>query len=345
MLRIGHAPHDHHAPLYIAAMKPDYFKNHGDIYLKEITPRTEYDLISGDTSLARIGIDSSTGGKELIRKLNEEYFDISFGGVPAILHFIDENNSIQILAPIMTEGAGLLVHKDFPANNWEEFVNAVQQRDTPVKIGYKTAFSVQNLIFERALSELNIPYSNAMDNSQAKVVGINLHGPQNMIPGLENRLIDGFVIMQPHLALAESKGIGKTIAFLKDLPPEGKWLGIPCCALAANISYVNKYPEASKALLTLLLRANRYITDSPGESAQLIAEWLQVPIEVEKKSIPTIHFTSDYHESWDRGIEFWVSTLVENGKLNNNVKEAYQQGRLKEKIYNRDLYDKARSQM
>ena len=32
ILHVGHAPHDHHSPLYVAAMKPDHFKNNGGIY-------------------------------------------------------------------------------------------------------------------------------------------------------------------------------------------------------------------------------------------------------------------------------------------------------------------------
>ena len=345
LLRLGHSPHDHHSPFYIAAMNPDYFKENGGIYLKEITYQQEYRLVSGNRDLATVIVDSSTGGKELIRKLSEEYFDLSFGGFPALLHFIDQGNPIKILAPVMTEGAGLVVAKDLPVSNWQEFVTYAQQRSNPVKIGYKTAVSVQNLIFEHALQASRVPYATSTSDPNAKIIGINLHGPKNLIPALENGLIDGFVIMQPYLALAEEKGVGKTITMLSDMPPDGKWKGIPCCALAANDNYTQSHPEVAEAMLILMLRANRFITEKPAESAKLVSRWLQVPESVEKNALSTITFTTDYTETWNNGVDFWTHSMIQSGRLQNKVKEAYEEGLLEQEIYNRNLYDKARSQL
>lgn len=343
VLRIGHAPHDHHSALYIAAMNPNYFKKNGDIYLKETVFRKEYILISGDRPLAQVFIDSSTGGKELIRKLSEEYFDISFGGFPAMLHFIDQDNPVKILAPVMTEGAGLVVRSDLPVNNWAEFVEYVQKLERPLRIGYKIAISVQNLIFEHALRESQIPYSKNIDDSQAKIVVLNLHGAKNLIPALTDGLIDGFVIMQPFLALAEEKGVGKVVAMLADMPPEGKWLGYPCCALAGNESYLQAQPEVAEAMLTLLMRATRFINDRPRDSAKQIGRWLDLPTSMEEESLSTIQFSTDFSDSWTRGVDFWVELMIESGKLNNKVKEAYQQDNFDELIFNRKIYDRARS--
>ncbi len=345
VLRLGHAPHDHHSPFYIAALNPNYFKEHGGIYLDEIVYQQEYRLISGNRQLAKVIVDSSTGGKELIRKLSEEYFDLSFGGFPAMLHFIDQGNPIKIVAPVMTEGAGLVMAKRLPVTSWEDFVTYTQQISTPVKIGYKSAVSVQNLIFEHALKASGVPYSTTLSDPQAKVIGINLHGAKHLIPALENDLVDGFVIMQPYLALAEEKGVGRTITMLGDMPPFGKWQGVPCCALAGNDHYVRSYPEVAEAMLILMMRANQFITARPAESAKLIARWLQLPESIEEKSLPTIVFTTDFSERWDEGVDFWTQSMIDSGRLDNKIKAAYEEGRLKEIIYNRDLYDKARGQL
>lgn len=342
ILRIGHAPHDHHSALYIAAMNPDYFKKHGGIFLKEIVFRKEYTLISDSRPLARVIIDSSTGGKELIRKLSEEYFDIAFGGFPAMLYFIDHGNPIKIMTPIMAEGAGLVVRNDLPVNNWTEFVDYVRQQESPLRIGYKVAVSVQNLIFEKALRTEQIPYSKQLDDAQAKITVVNLHGAKNLIPAITNGLIDGFVIMQPYLALAEEKGAGKVIAMLSDMPPEGKWQGNPCCALAGNESYLQTQPEAAESLLILLMRANQFINDQPQDSARQISRWLNLSVTVVAKSLPTIQFSTDFSYSWQRGVNSWVESMIASGKLTNKVKKAHQQGRLEELIYDRKLHDKAK---
>jgi len=345
VLRIGHAPHDHHSPLYVAALNPKYFKEHGGIFLKEITPHKEYELILNDVVVARVLIDSGPGGKELIRKLSEDYFDMSFGGFPAMIYFIDQNNPIKILAPVMTEGSGLVVRKDLPVNNWTQFLEYIRKRNEPFRIGYKIDISVQNLIFEQALREMQIPYSNRIDDLQAKIVLLNLYGAKNLIPAMENGLIEAFVVMQPFLALAEEKNSGKVISSLNELPPAGKWQGHPCCALAANENYVQKYPEVSEAMLILMMRANRFINKFPQKSAVQIAHWLDMPPGVEKRSIPTIKFIIDFEESWNQGVDFWVNSMIKNGTLTGRVKDAYGAKRLKQVIYNDELYRRAKEKL
>ena len=344
-LRIGHAPHDHHSPLYIAASNPDHFKKNGGIYLKEIVPRIQYDLVENDRPIAHVTVDSSTGGSKLIRKLAEDHFDMTFGGFPAMLSYIDKGSSMHIIAPVMAEGAGLVIDKDLPIKNWEEFLAYVRKSKKPVRIGYKIATSVQNLIFERALNETGISYSKELGDPNARIVLVNMYGAKNLIPGLKNGLIDGFVIMQPFLALAEESGEGKVITMLNELPPGEKWEGHPCCALAGNDAYVKSQPKVVEAMVTLLFRANQFINENPEKSAQDIAKWLGVPINIEKKSIPTIQFTTEFSEEWNQGMDFWVENMVEQGKLQGKVKEAHKAGELENLLYDRELYDKARGKM
>jgi len=341
LIRIGHAPHDHHSPLYVAAMNPGHFKKHGGIYLKEIQFKKEYELISGGQPLARMLVESSTGGQGLIRRLSEEQYDIAFGGVPAILKFIDTGRQIYILAPIMSEGAGLIVRKDLPVKDWEEFLDHVRRREKPLRVGYKTTVSVQNLIFEYALMECGVPFSHELDDPGAVISLINLKGAKHLIPAMENGLIDGFVVMQPYLAMAEAKGSGKLLTLLRDLPPEGKWHGHPCCALAANEHFLKSRPAVAEIFLTLLLRARQFITKHPEKSAQQIARWLDMSSAIEADSLPTIDFTVGLDASWNRGIDFWVNAMVESGRLNAKVVEAYRKGNLSDLIYDRAIYDRA----
>jgi len=341
-IRVGHAPHDHHSPLYIAAMNPDLFKGTEGLFLKEITFRKEYDLISGERTVAHVLIDSSTGGNELIRKLAEGHFDIAFGGVPAILKFIDNGYPLQIIAPAMAEGAGLVMRTDVPFEDWNGFVRYVKGTQKPLRIGYKIAVSVQNLIFEQALQEEGIPYSSSIEERSAKVQIVNLHGAKNLIPALENSLIDGFVINQPFLAKAEHKKVGKAIAMLSDLPPHGKWKGNPCCALAANNSFVQNNREASEAFLTLILRANRHINKNPVSSAEQIARWLNISADVEKRSIPTIKFTTEFDDKWNSGVDFWISSMISAKLLNGSVRDAYEKKNHFDLIYNSELYQRAK---
>lgn len=342
LLRIGHSPHDHHASLYIAALNPEYFRENGGIYLEERLPFEAYDLVSDGNRLARVRVASGTGGKELIRKLAENHFDLCFGGFPAMLHFIDKGAPIRILAPIMSEGAGLVVKQDFPAEDWDGFIAHVRRTDVPVRIGYKIDISVQNLIFEQALAASGISFAKQIGDPGtaggtaggiAGIVLLNLHGAKNLIPALENGLIDGFVVMQPYVALAEEKGVGKEIAPLGLLPPRGRWQGHPCCAIAANQDYADAHPEVVRAMRILLMRANGFIRSNPDQSAEMTARWLKVSPEVEKRALPTIRFLTTMDEPWRRGVDFWVATMIEKGLLNDRVKQARETDSLDRLLY------------
>lgn len=345
-IRIGHAPTDHHAPLYIAALNPDYFKAHGGLYLKQITPRKQYQLMDGDRLLANINISSGAGGEKLVRTLDEGLNDLSFGGVPALLSFIDKGSEIKILSPTMADGSGLVVRPDLPARNWQEFVSLARTGPEPIRIGFKTALSVQVLILEAALRAEQIAYSKDVTaKGGAGIILMNLAEEKNLLPALENGIIDGFVINQPFVAMAEDKGSGRTLARLSELPPKGSWQQTPCCALAGNTRYVAEHPLEVEALLTLLLRANMYLTAHPEESASQVAEWLGVAPSVERLALPTITFTTDYSGDWHHGVDFWIDSMIAAGKLKDRVKKARETNSLPATVYDMKIYARARKNL
>ncbi|BBO81801.1 ABC transporter substrate-binding protein [Desulfosarcina ovata] len=344
-MRIGHAPHDHHSPLFIAALNPSYFKENGGIYLQEVVFRKEYRLISHGKLIADVIIDSVTGGKELIRKLHEEYFDISFGGVPAILHFIDQGADLKILSPVMAEGAGFAVRADLPFDDWDGFLQYVRCQDRPFRVGYKMAVSVQNIIFEKALQTSKISFGRSLDERDVQVQLLNLYGAKNLPSALSNGLIDGFVVMQPYLAQAKRDTKLKIVAMLSELPPNGNWKGHPCCALAANSVYLNTHPEESTALLALLMRANRYIREYPSQSALQISKWLGTSPDVEADALGTIRFGVDFDDDWNRGVHHWIQTMIDSGDLKDRVKRMFETDQTMSQIYAKDIYDRAKRTM
>lgn len=264
-VNLGHAPHDHHATLYVAAVKQEYFRENGGIWLKEVNFKTDYQLYKKDKLLANIKIDSGTGGIYLIRKLDEKILDISFGGVPAMIEMIDKGSKIRIVAPVMTDGDALIVGSNMPVSNWAEFIDYVRKSEKPLKIGYKVASSVQNLIFEAALKEENISFSRDMNAANVNIIVVNLHGPKNLLPALEAGVIDGYVVMQPFPAIAEYSKNGKVIAQLRNLPPEGKWEDHPCCALAAGDDFMKEHGDIIEALIELFDNAAHFINENKRE--------------------------------------------------------------------------------
>lgn len=339
-VRIGHAPHDHHATLYIAAAKQEYFDKICGIYLKEISYKKDYQLFSGDRLLANVKISSGTGGINLVRKLDENLLDISFGGVPAMIDLIDKGSNIKIIAPVMTEGAALVVKSSIPVNSWSDFTDYARQLQRPVRIGYKVDRSVQNLIFESALREEKLSFSRDINDENSEVVVINLHGPKNLLPSLEADIIDGYVVMQPYPALAEYSRAGKIAVMLSDLPPKGQWHDHPCCALAAGEDFISKHAAVTEALVELFMYAGDYIKANPQESAHIVADWLDMPDTVEELSLPTISFLNNYNLSWDNGVHLWIKSLIGSGLVKGRVKRAFEEERVDSLIYDKAIYNR-----
>lgn len=341
-VRLAHAPHDHHAALYVAALNPQYFKQHGGLYLKEVVPRKGYELVENDTPIALLTIDSSAGGGEIIRKLSEDQFDLAFGGFPAMVQAIDEGRPIKVLAPLMAGGTGLVLSNGLPAKDWKEFLALLKRPGSKaVRIGHQAAGSVQLLAMEGALRQEGIVFSDKLDDPKARVILLDLHGPKNLIPSLKSGVVDGYVAMQPFLAMAESQKAGHLITYLQDFHDDAGGGFYPCCALAGRTSFVSANPYVAEKLLTLLLRANQFLAEHPKDAAPMVAAWLGEKPEVEALSLPTIRYLAAYDKEWERGVEAWLTDMIRTGKLKGAVKNAREKGNLPGVIYDLDLHARA----
>lgn len=337
-IRLVHAPHDHHAPLYVAAMLPDLFRREGGVYLKEIVFRKQYELIDGSRPIAKVTIDSSTGGSELIRKLAEDQYDVALGGFPAMVQIIDDGYPIRIVAPLMTGGAGLVLSKSLKINDWNGFVSHLKNlKSGALRIGHQSTGSVQSLALERALMREGIKTSGDIDDKEAKVILLDLHGPKNLIPSLSGLIVDGFVAMQPYVATAQKENAGVLVAVIEDFKDESGPGLFPCCAVAAREEFLGKNRIAAVKLVTLLMRANGYLAENPVESAPLVAKWLGVKQEVEEESLLTINYISEIDAKWIRGSKQWIREMVAGGKLKGKVKNAFLNGEEGKVIYDPEL--------
>ena len=278
LLRVGHAPHDHHATLFVAATYPDRVQTAAGAHLVEREFAKRYELVEGSRTLARLSIDASTGGRGLIRRLAEDQLDLSFGGVPAILVQIDQGAPIRMLSPVMTDGAGLVMSNALPVRTWAEFLDyARQSRDEPLRIGYKAALSVQNLLLEQRLADAGISYAKSSAAADVQIRLVNLSGARHLVPALRHGLVDGFVSMQPYLALAEADGRGRLVTLLSGMTDAAPGHGYPCCAIAARTAALDAHGEAIARFVDLMRVATDFIHNEPDLSADAVSAWLGTP--------------------------------------------------------------------
>ncbi len=162
-LKVAYLPTDHHAALFVAAEYPELFKNKYNIYLKEITPKKQYELYENGKKIANVElIQVSEGGAKIMTLMAQNQVDVGFNGVPPAVFAIDKGTKAKIISALHGEGSAVVVRSDIPVNNWDEFVNWIKEQHKEgkqVKIGYPLPVSIQYVMIKKALEAENITYT------------------------------------------------------------------------------------------------------------------------------------------------------------------------------------------
>ena len=309
---VGHVGHDHQIALYIAALEGEAFIQKHGVGLRMVKDREQYDLVDGGKILARLRLVKVGGGAKMPAALARGEIEIGLGGVPAIAKLADSqtDNPVKIICPLQTDGDMLVLKTADPAKTWTEFIATRRAADKPITIGYKAPMAVAMLVFQRALDHEKIVWG---DKSKpgVKVVLLNMKGGKNAIPLISSGAIDGFVMNQPIVALAESKGLGKTVAHLNTLPPAGKWNNHPCCCACAPQNTLTDHPQAVKAFLKIIQLGTRLIATDPKTAIQHASTWTKKPLAVETASVPTITYNAMPNPVWWTGMNTWATMMVD----------------------------------
>jgi NitT/TauT family transport system substrate-binding protein len=315
-LRVGYVGHDHQLALYVAALGGERYRDTAGAWLREVRPREVYELVDGDDPLARLWMVKVGGASNMPAAMVRDDIQLGLGGLAPVSKFIDKGQPLKVIAPLQTDGDMLVMRSDSPIDTWEEFVAAARSADRPLRIGYKGPTAVAKMVFLRALQEVDLPFSHDPADSDAKVVLVHMIKGPNAIPMLSGsagpRAIDGFVMNQPVVALAEHKGIGKTIAHLRDLPPAGAWINHPCCVVAATEKTLADHPRAVRALLELIIIATRDIRADPSRAVEAAVAW-GGNREVEQRSIPTVTYIADPNDRWLANVRTWARMMQDIG--------------------------------
>lgn len=94
--------------------------------------------------------------------------------------------------------------------------------------------------------------------------------PAHMVAAMEEGGLDGFCCGEPWHAVAQARGLGRTVAVSSDI-----WPNHPEKVLASRRDFVTRYPTTAQALVRTLLSACRWL-DEPGHRAEA-AGWLAEP--------------------------------------------------------------------
>lgn len=318
-LKIGYVGHDHQSALYVAVESAEKTKKECGVFLKEVEAKKYYDLMKDGKKIANVELIKAGGGSKMPTMLAQGAFEVGFGGIAAIAFFNDKGEKMKVISPLQMKGDMLVVKPSNKATNWKEFVAWVKESNRPIKIGYKNPVAVAKLIFEEALRAEGISFTGDMSDQSKDVQMVLLKGEKNLVPGLRNDLVDGYVSNNPWCEKAQQSGIGKIIADLNTLPP-GTFVDHPCCCIGASDDAVAAKGEVIKEFLKLILLATNYLNEDPKGTAVQVAKWTGMTEKVEVASLPTSGFSTKTDTPFLNSMQTWVDAMDKVGKLKGELK-------------------------
>lgn len=313
MLRVGHVGHDHHLALYVAAQEGERFRQRYGVHLQLLKEQEVYDLVEGGKTLARLRLIKVAGGSNLPTTLARGELDVGLGAIVPAIKLADAGEPLKLLSPLQADGDMLVMRKDSPISDWPAFVAAAKSSGRPLKIGYKAPLATAKMVFEGALAAEAIPFGHDPVAVPTGVLMMDFGSESSPIPLLATGALDGFVMNQPGPALAEDKGAGKIVCQLRDLPPKGKWVDHPCCVVMAREQAIRDHPQALRAFLKIIHLGTQMIRDEPGLAVEHAHRWTGCSLSVERASVPTVTYGTEFTESWLRGLRTWRLAVKDLG--------------------------------
>lgn len=188
----------------------------------------------------------------------------------------------------------------------------------------------------------------------ASEVGIMYTATGQMPVLLSTGQIDGYMVWQPFVSVAEVSGIGTVVSYSQDLPPAGTWTDHTCDALSAREDFIAANPDLVNAIAALLILSGDYVQENPDRAAEVSADWLfgggdmtfgDVKVssqDVLAHSIPTIRFSTEPSEDWLQSNDRFIEALRDIGYLTGSLKDA-SPGEVRDTLYDFSHYEAARA--
>jgi len=129
-------------------------------------------------------------------------------------------------------------------------------------------YSIHNVVLQAMLRDAGLtPVSRKQGQPAANEVNLVVMAPADMPPALASRNIAGYIVAEPFNAIAETMGIGKVLRFTGDV-----WRNHACCTVFMHERDLEQRPEWSQKVVDAIVRAQLWIRDNRGATAQLLSK-------------------------------------------------------------------------
>jgi len=187
-------------------------------------------------------------GPELMSAFAAGALDMGYVGVaPATTAVANKTARVVVLSQVNTEGSAIVVKKDGKVQGIPELVGK-----SVVIPGHAT---VQDSLLRRALLK------SKTEPDQVKIMVLK---PPEMIGALRTDQIDAFIAWEPYPAKAVTMGVGRILAFSRDI-----WKDHPCCVLAADAKFLEDHMEKAKGVVRGHVKAIDFIRQHREEAIKI----------------------------------------------------------------------------
>ena len=157
---VGYLLSDHHASLFVAVKKWQYFNDTYGIALKPEDPTATrpdlVDLLVKGRKVATLKLIPADAGPQLMQLAATNTIQLAYVGNPPAIAAIDKGTPLKILMALNNEGSGVVVVIDSPATDWNSFVQWAKERSAagkPIRMAAPGKGSIQDVMLRYALEE------------------------------------------------------------------------------------------------------------------------------------------------------------------------------------------------
>jgi NitT/TauT family transport system substrate-binding protein len=154
---VGYLMSDHHAALFVAVKKWEYFNSTYGIALRPQDPTASkpelVDLIVGGKKVATLKLVPADAGPSLMQLAAINSVQLAYVGNPPAISAIDQGTPIHILMSVNKEGSGVVASSKSPATDWNSLVQWAKDRSAsgkPLRVAAPGKGSIQDILIRSA---------------------------------------------------------------------------------------------------------------------------------------------------------------------------------------------------
>jgi len=231
--------------------------------------------------------------------------DVAYVGTAPPIVAISQGLDAKIVSAVNINGSNLVL---MPGTKYSG-----PQSLEGLSIATFPAGTIQDIVLKRWLKE------NSVNISAVDIKGMN---PGDAVTAISAGKVDGVFLPQPSPAVIEDEGKGRSVISSGEM-----WPDHACCSLVVSGRLIRENPELVLQIVRIHENATRYISEHPGEAAEIYSKKIGQKIELVESSL----------QSWDGK---WISDPhAEIPSTLEYAKEDFELGYIKKVLAEKDLFD------